>query len=194
MYTKPLLILVFLCALITGCKKAEPLPPPTAEEVTAVVDAALNGNLAAVTAALDKGMPVDQADDFGNSLLMLAAFNGHTDAVKALLDAGADITLRNSEGRTALMFAATGPYPATVRLLLENGAVVNDIDTKEHFTPVMFAAAEGLSPVVDILIEAGADLTMVDVDNDTAANFARQRGFTALADKLQKMVDEKKVK
>jgi ankyrin repeat protein len=50
----------------------------------------------------------------------------------------------------------------------------------------MFAASEGLSPIVDILLEAGADPTLRDVDNDTAADFARQRGFTTLADRLEK--------
>jgi ankyrin repeat protein len=53
----------------------------------------------------------------------------------------------------------------------------------------MFAAAEGLSPVVDILLEAGADPRLKDKDDDTAASFARQRGFTALADRLQALTE-----
>lgn len=192
MYKKTILILSVLCSLLAGCKKeAEPLPPPTAEEIAAVIDTILNGNLSALNAALETGMPVDQKDEYGNSLLMLAAFNGHTDLAKTLLDAGADVSLCNTNGRTALMFASTGPFPATVRLLLEYGSEVNAVDSEEHFTPVMFAAAEGLSPVVDILLEAGADLSMKDIDGDTAASFARTRGFTALADKLQKLIDEK---
>lgn len=180
------------CFAIAGCdKKAEPLPPPTAEDIAAVTEAAFVGNLAAVHAALENGLPVDQTDESGNTLLMLAAFNGHDETVAALLAAGADIALRNSEGRTALMFASTGPFPSTVRILLEAGAEVNATDNVEHFTPIMFAAGEGHSPVVDILLEAGADPAMKDVDGDTAATFARQRGFTALADKIQKLIDQK---
>lgn len=195
MYIKTILTLTILCALLAGCgKKAEPLPPPTAEEITAAVDAAFDGNLARVKAALEKGVPVDQADESGNSLLMLAAFNGHDALAKALLAAGADIALRNTEGRTALMFASTGPFPTTVRLLIETDAEVNATDSVEHFTPIMFAAGEGLSPVVELLLEAGADPAMKDIDGDTAATFARQRGFTALADKLQKLIDEKETK
>lgn len=182
MKNKILITLTSLCILLAGCgKKAA---APTAEQIAVAIDAALNGNPAAIAAALEKGIPVDQTDDYGNSLLMLASFDGHTEIAEMLLKNGADIAFRNPEGRTALMFASTGPYPATVRLLLKHGAEVNAVDSAEHFTPVMFAAAEGLSPVVDILIEAGADLTLKDIDGDTAANFARQRGFTALADRL----------
>lgn len=217
MYIKTILALTALCALLSGCgkdekktalqvdtkvkdqlssdkKTAKPLPPPSAEEITAAVDAAFDGDLATVTAALENGVPVDQTDQYGNTLLMLAAFNGHIDLTKTLLDAEADISVRDTEGRTALMFASTGPFPDVVRLLVKNGAEINAVDNVEHFSPVMFAAAEGLSPVVDILIEAGADLTLKDIDGDTAADFARQRGFTALADKLQKLIDEKETK
>ncbi len=178
------LIFITLCAALCGCgKKAAPLPPPTAEEIVAFVDAAFNGDTAAVSAALEKGMPADQKNTDGNSALMTAAFNGHVETMKALIDAGADVNLRVNRGVTPLM-AACGPYPAAVRLLLENGAEVNATDEIENFTALMYAATEGLSPVVDILLEHGADPSMVDVDNDTAGNFAQSSGFTDLADRL----------
>ncbi|QHI69192.1 ankyrin repeat domain-containing protein [Tichowtungia aerotolerans] len=176
------MILVLCC--VSGCKKAATLPPPTEEEISAFVEAALNGNTAAVSAALENGMTVNSKDANGNTALMTAAFNGHDGTMQVLIDAGADVNLRVSQGITPLM-AACGPYPKAVRLLLENGAEVNATDDIENFTALMYAAVEGLSPVVDILLEYGADPNMVDVDNDTAANFARQRGFKELADKLQ---------
>ena len=180
MRTQPILIVTLLCALLFGCKKPA---PPTAQEINAFVENAFNGNTAAVAAALEKGMPVDQKNDVGNSALMSAAFNGHVETLKTLLDAGADVNLRVNNGVTPLM-AACGPYPAAVRLLLENGAEVNATDDIENFTALMYAATEGLSPVVDILLEYGADPSMKDVDGDTAGNFAGNRGFKALADKL----------
>jgi ankyrin repeat protein len=115
---------------------------------------------------------------------MAASFNGHTETMAVLMDAGADVNLRVNQGVTPLI-AACGPYPSAVRLLLENGAEVNATDDIENFTALMYAAVEGLSPVVDILLEYGANPSMKDVDGDTAAHFARQRGFRQLADKLQ---------
>jgi uncharacterized protein len=177
--------MIFSLCFVSGCgKKAEPLPPPTEEEVSAFVEAALNGNTAAVSAALDKGMPVDLKDANGNTALMAAAFEGHHETMQVLMDADADVNLRVNNGVTPLM-AACGPYPQAVRLLLENGAEVNATDDIENFTALMYASVEGLSPVVDILLEHGADPSMKDVDGDTAADFARQRDFAALAGKLQ---------
>jgi len=178
-----------LCAALCGCEKKE-LPPATPEAVAAFTDAAYNGKNLPVATALASGVPVDQPDKDGNSPLMLAAYNGHTETIQILLNAGADITLRDSNGRTALMFASTGPFPASVRLLLENGAEINAADSVENFTPLMFAASEGLSPIVDILLDAGADPSMKDVDGDTAADFAKQRGFPALAAKLDSLSKE----
>jgi ankyrin repeat protein len=189
MYKPLLLSALVLSAVLCGCGGAK-TTPPTAEEIAAAANAAFNGQTAGLQTALDSGMPVDQVDENGNTLLMLAAFNGHTEAAQVLLENDADVSLRDNNGRTALMFAASGPFPATVRLLLENGANVNAVDSDEHFTALMTAAAEGLSPIVDMLLDAGADPTMKDVDNDTAANFARQRGFTALANKLQALEDK----
>ena len=186
----PLLFLAVLPSFICGCSKKETvIAPPTAEAIAAFAEAAFNGETGQITEALKNGMPVDQMEENGNTALMLAAFNGHSETMKSLLKAGAQIDLRDTgNNRTALMFAASGPFPAAVRLLLENGADVNAVDSVEHFTPLMFAAAEGLSPVVDILLEHGADPAMKDKDGDTAASFARTRGFTALADKLQTLI------
>jgi len=186
--TVPFLTLLALSIVFCGCKKKS-LPPPTAEAVSAFAEAAFNGDAQQVAAALKTGMPVDQVETNGNSALMLASFNGHTNVLHLLMTAKANINLRDSKGRTALMFASSGPFPDAVKLLIEHGAEVNAIDTVDRFSALMFAAGEGLSPVVDILLEKGADPKMKDKDNDTAASFAKQRGFTDLAQKLQQLID-----
>ena len=188
----PALSFFALSLALCGCEK-KPLPapvlPPTAETIAAFAEAAFNGDAQKVADALKAGMPVDQVETNGNSGLMLASFDGHVETMQALLNAGADINLRDTKGRTALMFASSGPFPAAVKLLLEHGAEVNAVDNVDHFNALMFAAAEGLSPVVDILLEHDADPKMKDKDNDTAASFAKTRGFTALAEKLQALID-----
>ena len=88
-------------------------------------------------------------------------------------------------GRTALLYASTGPFPETVKILLDKGAKPNIIDSDEHFTPLMHAAAEGNLDVVKILLEYEADLSLTDVDGDDAESFARQAGHIQVAEYLQ---------
>jgi len=190
MTSVPVLTLLSLSLAISGCeKKIKPVLPPTAEAIAAFAAAAYSNDTQQVSAAIKNGMPVDQKDENGNTALMLASFDGHIETMQVLIGAGADINLRDSNGRTALMFAASGPFPAAVRLLLEKGAEINAVDNTDRFSALMFAAAEGLSPIVDILLEHGADPKLKDKDNDTAASFAKQRGFTDLSQKLQALID-----
>jgi ankyrin repeat protein len=111
---------------------------------------------------------------------MLSAFDGHTRTVRMLLDNKARIDTRDSMGRTALMYASSGPNPETVQLLLERKADPNLSDNAEKFTSLMFAAAEGQVRVVEILLAHGADPTKKDADGETALDFARQNGHTAV--------------
>ncbi len=193
MRTITALTLLALSSLFFGCKP-EPLPPPTAEAVTAFMQAATEGNASQIRAALETGMPANQIDENQNSALILASYNGQVEAMQALLTAHADINQPCSQGITALMMAC-GPapdgFPDAVRLLIKNGAEVNTTDQIESFTALMYAAVEGLSSVTDLLLAAGADPSMKDVDGDTAATFARNSGFPPLADKLQAAIDAK---
>jgi ankyrin repeat protein len=59
------------------------------------------------------------------------------------------------------------------------------VDSEEHFTPIMFAAAEGHIDVVRILLEYNADPSLEDIDGDTAETFARQNGHSEVADLLK---------
>jgi ankyrin repeat protein len=156
------------------------------ESLLVLHDAALNGAFEHVVQLLQAGLNVNAADSAGRTSLMYAAFNGHANIVRILLDSGAETELLDSTGRTALIYGSTGPFPETVELLLERDAMVNVADNDEHFTALMYAAAEGNLDVVKILMEHGADKTMQDIDGDNAESFARQAGHTAVAEYLSK--------
>lgn len=151
---------------------------------------AYNGQWLPVQQAIEKGLSVNTIDPSGHTLLMLASYNGHTGIVEKLLEAGADVNLTNPTGTTPLMLAASGPFPATVQALLAAGAKVNAIDSGEHFTALMWAAAEGQAEVVKILIDKGADLTLTDIDGDTAESFAFKAGHQAIVELLKAAVAE----
>ncbi|MFO8002516.1 MAG: ankyrin repeat domain-containing protein [Marinilabilia sp.] len=89
------------------------------------------------------GADLESTNQEGHTPLMLAAFNGHTEIVQLLIENGANVNVTYNKKLTPLHFAASGAFPETVELLLENGAGINATDDIEHFTPLMYTAAEG---------------------------------------------------
>lgn len=155
-----------------------PIDQTTAEQF---MEAALSGDTNTISRAIMQGFDPNYADPDGRTALMLAGFNGHTKTALQLLNAGAKINHQDSTDRTVLMYTCTGPNKELAAILIEKGAGVNMVDSHEHWTPLMFAAAEGLTDIVTLLLDNGADRSMADVDGETAAYFAKQRGFPELA-------------
>ena len=200
---KSILVCMMGVLFMMGCRRegadsgavSGETPPTSADQQVSVGEqvapsaefymAALDGKIETVGQVVKSGADVNARNPDGRTALMLASFNGHADVVALLLDSGADVRLRDAAGRTALMFASTGPSVSTVKLLLEKKSGVNDVDSGEHWTPLMFAAAEGHTEVVKVFLAAGADVKMQDVDGDTAGDFARKRGHTELAKMLE---------
>jgi ankyrin repeat protein len=184
-------MMIPLLCLTTSCRRSEEAPSETPPAVLLptvsneqFIEAALEGKLDIIQQALNSGTVVDALGEGNRTALMLSAFNGHTTIAQALLDAGASVHARDITKRTALMYAATGPNPDTVQALLSAGSEVNATDGHEDWTALMFAAAEGHQKVVDLLLANKADPTLKDADGDSAAEFALQRNFSALAQQL----------
>ena len=156
---------------------------PASEEL--LRQAAYEGNEKNVEALLGMGVNVNAADSEGRTALVFAAFNGHSKILLKLLEAGANLELRDSMGRTPLMYGSTGPFPEAVKILLDQGADPNAVDSDEHFTALMHAAAEGHLEVVKVLLANGADPHLKDIDGDDAASFARQSGHVEVAEFLK---------
>lgn len=158
---------------------------PAEEE--AFRQAAHDGDLEAVKAWLKQGVSCNAVDKEGHTALMFAAFNGHSEIVMYLLDAGAEIDRVDYLDRTALLYGSTGPFPETVKILLDRGADPNMVDSDEHFSPLMHAAAEGNLEVVKVLVAHGAERSLKDVDGDDAAAFAAQGGHRHVVEYLESL-------
>jgi ankyrin repeat protein len=201
----PAVFALLTLALLTGCNRSsgnKSGEPGSADQHSVSADpdkvssaageeemrqAALEGDEERVQKSLDAGINVNAMDQEGRTALMFAAFNGHTDIVLNLVQKGAVVDRRDLRGRTALLYASTGPFPETVKALLDKGAVPNVVDSDEHFSPLMHAAAEGNLEVVELLVEYGADHSLTDVDGDNAAFFARQAGHEEVAKYLRSL-------
>ena len=186
----PAIVVTLLSVPWTGChrqgsgkEKAVPvekdtpglqLTAPVSEEAAAdaLREAALSGDLQEVKKLLASGIPADVADPDGRTPLMLSAFNGHSSIVLELIGRDAAVDQKDLE---------------TVKILLDKGADPNNVDSGEHFTSLMHAAAEGHLEVVKLLVEYGADPALRDVDNDSAESFALQAGHKAVVDYLQSL-------
>lgn len=156
--------------------------PPSMQEI---IPAALEGNSTVIEQALYLGFDPNQLDPEGRTVLMYAAFNGHKEVVEKLIQYNADVNIQDTSGSTALMFAASGPSTETVALLLEKGAKINTVDNIEHFSALMWAAAEGQMDNVKLLLKHNADTTLQDIDGDTAETFAAKAGHAAVAEVLK---------
>jgi ankyrin repeat protein len=166
--------------LVANAKRGRPLNPQAAlallsrgAEVsahgeTALLFAALQGDVEAVSALLDNGADVNVRHEDGWSGLLLAAANGHSLVVQALLDKGAKVEAKeNLMGQTALIWAVKGGHTAVVKALLKAGANVNARD-KFGGTALTRGASNGQTAIVKTLIEAGADINTREYDGDTA--------------------------
>ena len=130
---------------------------------TALMYAALMGDLERVQALLDFGADVNATTTDQRTPLMHAAqtVRGSADVVRLLLDAGSDVNARDQFGRSALYWAARGADAERINLLIERGADVNLQGPSNETT--LIAAVKSQQPEnVMALLEAGADPTVSD--------------------------------
>ena len=86
-------------------------------------EAVRKGDVAAVTAALDRGADVNAKFRYGATALFKAAERGNTEIAKVLLDRGADVKVKDTfYGATAMTWALDNDHFEIVNLLLQKGA------------------------------------------------------------------------
>jgi ankyrin repeat protein len=119
----------------------------------------------------------------GNTPLIDAAFRGDLAACEAEIKVRPSVVFETNEAKmTALHMIAGSPSAlsdecrvAIARLLLKNGSKIAARD-KEKFTPLMFAAQEGVVPLCDLFVQSGAKVDAVDNKGNTALLWAARKG------------------
>tara|TARA_R110002049_G_scaffold46487_1_gene135149 strand:- start:99960 stop:100619 length:660 start_codon:yes stop_codon:yes gene_type:complete len=147
--------------------------------------AAHDGKAELVQQGIDSGIDVSVTDAQGHTALHMAAYNGHSEVVEMLLKAGGDVNCRDAEGKTPLMHASSGDFAPAVKTLLDADAGIDLVDSGEGFTALMTAAALGEKEVVELLLKRGANKDLVDVDGESAKDFAASRGHTEIVQMLE---------
>lgn len=111
-------------------------------------EAARSGDVAKITALLDKGVDVNTKYRYGTTALFKAAERGNVEAVKVLLARGADATVKDTfYGATAMTWALQNDHIAVVReLLAKQPASVDDV--------LITGVTEGKPELVKLALES----------------------------------------
>jgi len=129
------------------------------------------------TLLLDAGADVNQAAVNGITPLMAAAFAGQDAIVKRLLKDGANPRAVDRLQKNAMIYAAGEGHTDVVLTLMSAGVAPNDVYAN-NLTALMWAAGFGKTATVRALLAAGADPAMKDNRGKTAADIAREQGFS----------------
>lgn len=154
----------------------------SADPYSDLMTGAQKNDLAAMNAALAKGISPNTPNWEGTTPLMMAAMSGSLDAVKLLLEKDADMHLgkvstdkSKPDGRTAVMYAITNKKNDVMRYLIEKGARINSGDAT-GYTSLMFAAGSANLEAVKLLLEKGVATDTQDDNGVTAITAAAWGG------------------
>ncbi len=92
------------------------------EFLNTLFDYARNGQVQALSSAIDQGIPVDLRNHNGDTFLILAAYREQAEIVNALLARDADVNALNNRGQSALTSAIFMQNTDIAKALLDAGA------------------------------------------------------------------------
>ncbi|XP_067660118.1 putative ankyrin repeat protein RF_0381 [Haliotis asinina] len=119
---------------------------------------------------------IDSRLDKGWTPIMQGASEGHKNVFDVLVKAGADLSLVAGNKETILHVACEGGNVEIIKYLLTQGIVDIDNQDSNGRTPVMQAATFGQNDAFDLLVEAGANLSLVDYDEETIFQLSCEGG------------------
>ena len=122
------------------------------------------GDFRTLQRLLDLGVPPDERDAKGRTLLARVCANNYSSlrrmpaypVAQMLVDSGAEVNTADHYGQTPLMNAAGSGSLDIATLLVESGVQV-DVETEDGLTALMIAAGKGHREITALLLEAGAD-------------------------------------
>ena len=136
-----------------------------------LIDAAKNGDAAAVRTFLKAKPDVNVRYPDGTTALHWAAHRIDADLVKLLIKAGADVNAADDLGTTPLELASQTGNAAAIQALLAAGAKPN-VALNGGATPLMLAARAGSIEGVKALLAHGANIEAKEMKGQTALMWA----------------------
>jgi ankyrin repeat protein len=181
---------LLVCLLVSGCapQPAEtpvPIPPTASPALDAdtlygmLIKAIQDSDAAEAARLIAAKAPIDRANDFGITPVMIAAMNEEAEIIRLLLDGGADPEVKSTGGLTALIMAAQGGKTKSMRPLVEGGAKIDAVDDiRDHNnTALGWAAYLGHVETVKELIALGADINYIPSGSGDTPVISAVRAF-----------------
>ncbi len=173
-------VTLFVVVLLSGATFPSDVP---------LIDAARQGDAAAVESLLKQGTNPNTAAGDGMTALHWAAERGHQKVVELLISSGAVVDTKTRIGKyTPLHLASRSGHGGATRLLLKAGSNPNATTTTSGVTPLHLAAAAiGGADAVAALLEHGADANATEASSGQtplifAAAYNRAVSVTKLLD------------
>lgn len=145
--------------------------------------AAAQGHTATVRYLVSKGAIIDEANNAGNTSLLLAVDGGHTDTVKALLQAGASIEHANNNGHNPLILALIRKQKRIAGQLLESGANVEH-KSRDGRNALILATSLSDPGLLTLILEKRPQINATDANGRTALWHAANSGWKPGVEKL----------
>jgi ankyrin repeat protein len=136
-----------------------------------IIEAAKDGDKAALRALIQKKADVNASDPDGSTALHWASYRDDVETTDLLIRAGAKVNAANDLGVTPLWPAAENGSSAMVKRLLEAGANPNAALIAGE-TPLMVGARSGYPDVVEQLLTKGANVNAHGSRGQTALMWA----------------------
>lgn len=161
------------------------------EEATAVLLAARGGHLDVVRALIAEGVDIDAQDQTCSNPFLLGCITDRLDLVQTMVEAGADVKRLTRMGGNGLTPAAEKGHLDVVRYLLENTRINVNHTNNLGWTALIETIILGdggpvRQEIVTLLLAHGAKPGMTNEWGVLPADLARERGFTEIAEILDR--------
>ena len=141
--------------------------------LTALMFAAIWGDLEIVQTLLNNGARPTAVNEDNQDALMFAAGAGHLEIVRLLLNYDHDVNAQDEKDWSALAEAAANGHYSVCQLLLRTGARLN---MHSHHMPLHMAASNGRAEICRLFVQHGANINHQDENFTTPLHYAAQFG------------------
>eukprot|EP01084_Bolivina_argentea_P022025 40912_1 len=127
---------------------------------------------------------INELDQDGYSLLMIACKTGNDDIVKLLLSNGIDVNIKGTRDMTALLVVCQNGYLSTAQLLLDIENIDLTATDINGNNALMYASMNGSFQIAELLIKKEMNVNHTNKNKGTALSFGVLYGKENLVEYL----------